>query len=318
MRTKLRIRPRFWQASPELRPRWRWLPLSLVFRMQRMAVRSTQKAPRSLVSSSTSFSIIARHSHFHINEGSRSLTHTIQKDTLIFTRPQIQHPAAGNNSGWPVTNSLNIASIRERHIETHLHVRRVPEKRRTFLSTDRLTRVINEVFSHPASLGTGSAEGRILTPAHRRKVQPVFFRPRTSSLALSKPLPLSGRAEAIRTQRVESLMEHRPAPQLRIADRPMVEPIRTESATPSSVKQVWRRTQLRSPDLSSESATRSSISKSVPAGSKVSYKVDPPIGAASPAPTAFKLEGPVMDRLAEDVMKRIERHLRIERERRGM
>jgi hypothetical protein len=31
-----------------------------------------------------------------------------------------------------------------------------------------------------------------------------------------------------------------------------------------------------------------------------------------------KVEGPTMERIAEDVMKRIERHLRIERERRGL
>jgi hypothetical protein len=52
--------------------------------------------------------------------------------------------------------------------------------------------------------------------------------------------------------------------------------------------------------------------------------VDPSAGAAAPrggrpqASPAFALDGPVIDRLAEDVMQRIERRLRIERERRGM
>jgi hypothetical protein len=38
----------------------------------------------------------------------------------------------------------------------------------------------------------------------------------------------------------------------------------------------------------------------------------------APLPPAFSLDGPAIDRLADDVMQRIERRLRIERERRGM
>jgi hypothetical protein len=38
----------------------------------------------------------------------------------------------------------------------------------------------------------------------------------------------------------------------------------------------------------------------------------------SPTPSLRKFEGVELDRLTDDVMKRIERHLRIERERRGM
>jgi hypothetical protein len=52
-----------------------------------------------------------------------------------------------------------------------------------------------------------------------------------------------------------------------------------------------------------------------------------PVGAVQPSaaralpvpPTpAFSLDGTAIDRLADDVMQRIERRLRIERERRGM
>ena len=54
--------------------------------------------------------------------------------------------------------------------------------------------------------------------------------------------------------------------------------------------------------------------------SPTSSTVFPPAaGPAAGVPAAvLRLEGPALDRLAEDVMQRIERRVRIERERRGM
>jgi hypothetical protein len=43
-----------------------------------------------------------------------------------------------------------------------------------------------------------------------------------------------------------------------------------------------------------------------------------PPAQQAPAAAAWNVEGPMMDRLAENVMQRIERRMRIERERRGM
>jgi hypothetical protein len=89
--------------------------------------------------------------------------------------------------------------------------------------------------------------------------------------------------------------------------------------TPRLIEQVWRQPQHKLRE-SSDVRRLPTISQSMVAESPVRAGIDPQPVAATPASVSVptKLEGPAMERLAEDVMRRIERHLRIERERRGI
>jgi hypothetical protein len=116
---------------------------------------------------------------------------------------------------------------------------------------------------------------------------------------------------------LEAAAEDQLMPRLRKAD-PLSAAVPAVPFTAPAVKQVWRQSQSPSREPSGEARGLPAAAQTAAADSPTHHRVDllPPAPASAVLPA--KVEGPTMERIAEDVMKRIERHLRIERERRGM
>jgi hypothetical protein len=315
MRTRIRIRPRIWLAPPKPLSRLGWVPLSLIFRKHRSPERPGQSAPRSPVVLFNVWSFLSQISHYHMREGRRLFARSTQHLCFFLNRTAAERPARTKDSRRPEASPFSLHS-RERRIETQLHYWRLHEWRQSFTTTDYLRKTAKEMTdaNRPRAW---SADDTVTSAPDRLLATPGLLRARIFAPAF----PLSPHQHdvpgTIKRQTLEAVVEDRLTLRLPKAD-PQAAPVPAVPFTVPAVQQVWRQPQLPSRRSLGETRGLPTATQSTTADSSTHHKIDllPPASASVVLPA--KVEIPTMERIAEDVMKRIERHLRIERERRGM
>jgi hypothetical protein len=314
MKPRIHIRPRIWLALPKPLARLGWVPLSLIFRRQRLNERPVKSAAGSHISLFNVVSFLAQIRRYHTNEGRQIFARSIQHHHFLLNRVAAQRPASARDSQRPEASVFH-ERHRERSIETLLRFSRLVESKQSFRATRRVWEITKHLAENrpPRFL---SAETMATTPAHRLLVIPELLRLRLFDAASPFSHQQQEANGAMRRQTAEAVVEGRLTPRLRKADpQPGSNP---PALTVPSVKQVWRQPQPAARESSSETRRLPTAAQATPVDSPTQHRVDllPPAPASTILPG--KVDSPTMERIAEDVMKRIERHLRIERERRGM
>lgn len=333
MTTEPRIRPRLWMAMRRLstdapaRSRLRRTPLSLIFRRQRKPARVTAAPIGKAAAAITPVPILRleRHVH-HTHEGARvsvtggrDIVHSTVRTATLRTVQQM-----------PGVSRLSPA--REVQVQSERHSIRFDH----LTHRDRLTNVqdVQRVpavehhtwtpFTMARAFGAPHTEGLrrpLDRPATEFRHAPITSRPQVflAQLHHRQVLPMET-MEIVRRVRPASV-EHRldraaQRPNVQIGERTLA--FRSHAPRPDTVPIVWRNQRRDEARAESESSAGYAPGNSsrTPAGLPHSRDEAPaaaPAPAAIPAPVALNL-----DRLAEDVMRRIDKRTRIERERRGM
>jgi hypothetical protein len=318
MTSGIRIRPRFWLAPDKTGARWNWAPLSLIFRKQRLPQRPITGAPASLVSFFRAVSFLSGNNHFHTHESKQILRRSVHHLHFSIARYAAKHPASAKELRRPEATVLSV-SMRERSIEKHLRSRILHERQESFTSA----RHLREFTTQAAEVhgpGARTIEPMIASPAQRLLMPPRLFRSRIGGPASPQAEGHREPRRIIRGNTLDVVVGERVTPRLRRMALPSTPPS-SVTFRPRSVEQVWRQPpQQPSRESSREKHPLTTASQTTTAEAPVHTRV----GASPAAPTTVpvfaptKLEGPALERLADDIRKRIERHLRIERERRGI
>jgi hypothetical protein len=315
MRMAIRIRPRFWLAVVEPRTRWGWVPLSLIFRKQRLRERPIPGVPRSLLSLFQAFWSLSQIRHFHAHENRQTFAHSIQHQRFSLKRTANERPVSTTVLRRPEA-PVGSVPLPEQSIEKQLRSWTLHELRQSFVIARHLreiTKQVAEAHGRPA----WPAESMIVAPARQLLATPGLPPRRISEPASPQPESQREVLRATRRTTCDVVVEEQLTSRLRKTQLESAAPSEAPF-TPRSVDQVWRRPQHPSREPSSDTRRLPAATQSAVAESPVHTRIDPPPMAPAPAFLPTKLEGLALERLADDVMKRIERHLRIERERRGI
>ena len=316
MRIQIRIRPRFWLALRTMHTRWSWVPLSLIFRKQRLPERSTPLAPGSQTSLFRTFSLVTHNHHFYAYEKNKILRHSVQHQHFSVARATVERPASAGPLGHPKITVLNMP-LRERSVETQLRSWILRDHRQSF--TERHLRETTKQGAEVQGQGAPPIESMVAAPAQSLLTPPRLFHPRIGDPSSSRPESYREPLRAIHRKAFDLLVQEQIMPRLRRVELSSA-PDPGFRFSPRSVEQVWRQPKQTLPEPSSERPMLPTISQTTIAESPVPARIAPSGLAHATVPVLIptKIEGPAMERLAEDVMRRIERHLRIERERRGI
>jgi hypothetical protein len=317
MRIQIRIRPRFWLALRTMHTRWSWVPLSLIFRKQRLPERLTPGAPGSQTSWFRAFSFVSHNNHFYAYEKNKIVRRSVQHRHFSVARATVERPASAGALGHRNITVLNMP-LRERSVETQLRSSILRDHRQSF-TIERQLREITKQVAEVQGQGARPIESMTAAPAQRLLTPPRLFRPRIGDPSSSRPESHREPFRAIHRKTFDLLVEEQITPRLRREELPAA-PDPGFRFSPRLVEQVWRQPKQSSPEPSSERPALPTVSQTIIAESPVPTRIAPSglTPATMPVLVPTKIEGPAMERLAEDVMKRIERHLRIERERRGI
>jgi len=314
MRTRIRIRPRISPASPQPLSRLGWVPLSLIFRKQRSPERPGPSAPRSSVVLFNVWSFLTQIRQYHMQEGRQLFARSSLSLHFFLNRYAAERPPSTKDFRRPQAGALSLQS-REASIETQRRFWRLHVWRQSFTTADYLKRITKEVMDtyYPR---VQSADGTSASPADRLLTAPELqARIFTPGFPLS--LPQREVSGAVRRQASETVVEDRLRTRLRKVNAKSAR-VPAFPFTVPAVQQVWRQGQL---PLRGSLGEKQSLPAAIPsttADSSNQHKVELLPPASAPVVLPPKVEVLSMERIAEDVMKRIERHLRIERERRGM
>ena len=226
----------------------------------------------------TQVSTTVQHRHRHV------IRHDHAPFAISPERPQTvlvnRRPVVGNSDAdsWP---NAQARAIRPRIARPDYHddIVRAPASRPTRLGPSHVVSWMSSPFEEPA-LACTQAPSRLIVHRLQRRI-------------MSAAPAVVDEAEALLVvrQRAASLVWRRTRGTEDPNESTMQSSIRQASATPRT--------------------DRSNDSPSAAAMSSGRF-------AAAPPPAILKLDGPAIDRLAEDVMQRIDRRVRIERERRGL
>ena len=340
MTTITRIRPRAWPGRrplPELPAaparRW-WKPLSLMFRALRLRPRTEPAAarPGAPPAAHAPVTHVHRAHETHLHEGPRVTVSRFEAGRLAAAALRIQW-AQGNHAEAPrlalpprnpdlrIVREMRVASavrtlvrnetIRETHVTGGRDVFRSWKTEKVLLGggdarqsrfrhieesapqspTVRLTRIV------------GTLDAPVFSPRARVTDRPRAVRPEVSSLRDDRVEPrLSRSTQSNQADRVEQTMA--------AAIRRDAVPLEWRSRAPIAAVPESADATIRPKGTPSNPSPPAAITVATEPATRVA-----PIAPAAPPP---KIEGPALDRLAEDVMQRIERRVRIERERRGI
>jgi hypothetical protein len=340
MRFKLHIRPRAWQPrgaviNSKSVPAFGWRPLSLIFRRQRPRRPSEEKAARPPVSSELPAPIVrmSSHLHYHTHQGTRTVLPRAERAFAFAPLPvrnvELRLLSSAQSGPQParITEQL---TLRQDRILSHerLESRSRSEREESSVVLRHVTRwrMLERSVTKVAS-EVGRASERFESqppPASASRVASL----RRPSLRLQAGSMVDSGSDGMVRAPVSRVLSA-PAAGL---EAPMARHARRNiaAAKPESppqvvfrrphVSMVWRKEQPRAEALGASSIPAqvrlsADAPRAAPNGSAV------PLGGAvlgTPSPGLLKLDGPAIDRLAEDVMQRIDRRIRIERERRGM
>lgn len=315
MRNQIRIRPRFWLVLPERGARWGWVPLSLIFRKQRFASGPAQSVsvwPVYLLRAVTFLSRITQH---YTHDTRQIFARSIELHHFFLNRAAAERAAPARDSRGEGVSVFNF-NRGERRIEALLRLWTFHESRQSF-ATAHLFRAATKRMTedlHPAARAVESGNA---APASRLRTIPDFARPRLFEARSSLTLRLQDVQAVPRKQTWEALAEDRLAPRFRRVDSRPVATAAVSFAAPS-VSQVWRQPMRESRDPIRETRDLPGIAQNRMIDSSAPNRIESSALMQSLGVPPPRIEGLAMDKIADDVMKRIERHLRIERERRGI
>jgi len=316
MRTEPRIRPRAWLQVGESGWGPRWRPISLLFRRRQKPADPTPAPHLRPVFQSNSISYFSRHTRHNVREGHRFP----QWNYFVVERPRV-HASLERSAAPSVpapTHRVDVVNRLERRIENYLHVATTRHTERILAASGQTLHVFRDTASAPAAsspqrLGLPDPPPAGFSTGNRMK-RPRAVDSEVAGLARKFDPPAG-----VRRPHKELVLEHRLATRLRTVEEPAAREPR-KSVTPlRSAEQVWRRATPSLPEIQDQAARPAH--KGTAAAAAAQGQAAETVRAERSAPLATapaRIEGPALDRLADDVMKRIERHLRIERERRGI
>ncbi|HLK48657.1 MAG TPA: hypothetical protein VKT49_11015 [Bryobacteraceae bacterium] len=317
MTAQPRIRPRVWPSGAQRRVPWYW-PVSLIFRKVLSRYQPAAIAPRVWGSPSGTRSYFTHH-HYHTQQATRLVSQYVAANTFLLAQPALAAPP-GVGALRHLHVPRKLTNIRERSVETRHLFSGTHELRRAFRATHRVDWLERNAKAGNTAPAAGSAGDLKPAPVLRQSIRSEMREPRVYSANTALRTWLAAPPAAIGRWHEDKPAIHRQASRWRPAGEGAPPLPRPASTAPSPVHQVWRRNppslreargETPSPASNPGRVSENAPSRAFPEPSR--SRID-----SAPAQAAFRLEGPAMDRLAEDVMKRIERHLRIERERRGI
>lgn len=316
MMARIRIRPRLWMAANPARAPWRWIPLTLLFRKRRLAARPAPAVAQAHSTSSQTVSYYTRHLHHHTHEGARIASRTHLLETILREQSKAVQPTPKDDARPASATPMPPLHTRERSMEMRLSTRVTHDLEQLHTRIHRIETIARESDVTRLERIDAFAIDKILMPAQQR-----FLVHRTEPGNMGQAFPARRRS-------IHRTIDIQPEPSPSKITRPSLtrrwaaEPDRTADvhaslAAPMPVQQVWR-TQQPGRESAREAASAFSPASGAASASHSQFAAQPQASnQATPLPAPRKLDGPEMDRLTDNVMKRIERHVRIERERRG-
>jgi hypothetical protein len=340
MTARQRIRPRTWTTErhhtamtqvPET-SRWRWIPLSLVFRRRRSPrAAAAATPPAAAAQQPIILNRLAQHIHYHARENTRIFTQFAGVAVNVIMRTLAVE--AGSSPVVVSTNRVEgLIAVHSRREMRLLHSERVARHDR-FSTSERVvnvSRLARTVTERTATRETAATFAEpVLRQARANRHQFVQRPPALRLPAITRMQVFAERVVRLQppvttiaapfSRPGATVMEHRLARRSHRAEEPQRPAWSEPSSRHNPVPIVWRKAQSNS-DPSLPPAAQFEGATSRPGAAPVSvHAAEPARSITNAAATpALKLDGPALDRLAEDVMKRIDRRMRIERERRGI
>ena len=294
----------------------RWIPLSLVFRKRRLQARRAPEVSAARPSVMLSQSFFTRHLHYHTHESPRILRRGELREIIERERSEVAMLAVA-----PLPTPTSVFStllLRERGMETRLGSRLLRDVEQVQNRIHRIERIVREAESVRVERQSAGIPDALAAPALRQPRMRLQTVPDPAGRTPVRHERYIERPSTIRMEPPQSRIVRETLRKRSAAEAPLPTEARVFHAAQPPVQQVWR-AERPSRESATETAAVSQQSSAAPpsallpsAGIAAQTNASP----ASPA-VARKFDGPEMDRLANDVMKRIERHVRIERERRG-
>lgn len=317
MTARFRIRPRIWTTGGAVRTPWLWTPLALIFRKRRLMPRPAPASPAGLPQAIHPVSFFARHLHYHTQEGARILPRGEMRETVVREQSRVAAPN-GTESARPASaNPVPPLHPRERATDTRLRLRVMQDVAHVNTRILRIERIAGETEVTRLKRQAAPAVEAIVAAAKRQfRTRPPAW-PAAADRVSAPRVRFIERTAETRMEPPQSKAARETPRRWRAAEPPRVTETHAAFGAPLPAQQVWRVQQpprdqavetMRTPSAAMAQASPTlSMSAAAPA----------PRGFVAPHPAARSLEGPEIDRLADNVMKRIERRVRIERERRG-
>jgi hypothetical protein len=277
----------------------------------------TPLAPASWTSLFRAFSFVSHNNHFYTYEKDKILRQSVQHRHLSVPRATVERPVSAAAPGHTNITVLSMP-LRDRSVETHRRSWILRDHRQSFTIERHLKENTKQGAEVPGR-GPRPIESMIAAPAQWLLTPPQLFSARIGEPSSSRPEGHWQTLREIRRKTLALLVEEQITPRLRRVELP-ISPDPGFPFSPRVVEQVWRQPKEPSGESSSQRQALPKASQNTIAESAVPPRIAPSGLAPATVPVFLpaKIEGPTMERLAEDVMKRIERHLRIERERRGI
>lgn len=317
MTARLRIRPRLCTARSAAQAPWRWIPLSLVFLKRRLAVRPAPAIAQASSASPQPVSYFTRHLHYHTYEGARIFLRTNLRETILREQSEMLRSSPRVAARPDPASSVLLLHTHERGMETRLGLRVTRDQEQVYTRIHRIERIARE--SEIARLQrtiTSAVDTMVLSAQQRFPIKRLAWSNDASRALAARGRSIERTAE-IRMEPPQSKITRETPTRWRSTERSRAADVSASFAVPAPIQQVWRmqpahESTRETVSTFSPTAGAQPVSRSQFAATQI------PTGNQTPKPPALrKLDGPEMDRIADNVMKRIERHVRIERERRG-
>jgi hypothetical protein len=202
-------------------------------------------------------------------------------------------------------------------MEMRLGLRVTHDQVQMYTHTHRIERIARESeIARTERISTSVADTTILPAQQRFRIQQLVW-PHDPSQAFAAQGRSVERTAEIRVKPPQSKTTREMPTRWRGAQRSRAADVHAFFLAPAPVQQVWRTQQAR--EFAPETVSTRSPAAGTPHAprSQLAAAQTQTSSQTPPASALRKLDGAEMDRLADNVMKRIERHVRIERQRRG-
>jgi hypothetical protein len=261
-----------------------------------------------------STTLFAKHLHIHRHENPRVFPRRAIDESLVYVTRREERSTTSKLLQRQATDHFTFTTRELRTVDTILRHRIDRDRELINTRLRGLSRATTEVSPTSEHRHSGSTNDTAPTSrlAHRASLRSLYTLEAKRQEVRRLEIAAAGGSES-----ATSLIRHRAAPLAR-EEAAHGSNIRARLTHPRAVEQVWR--------------TQNTGNESIP-GVLVKQErfvhtpqspTTPPIPGLGPVLSSAasssmrRFEGPEIDRLADDVLKRIERHVRIERERRGM
>jgi len=326
MKTDPRLRPRTWMSrrrDPVILDsplRW-WRPLSLIFRHQRSHVRlpEPQTLPGASHSQPTLTTHLERHAHYHTHLSARLFVQDGRGDRIRLSRTPENDWRRFHDARIPHRIADVVVRIRpERRIINAERLFNISQLLRSRTTEQNVTRLAHHVETRQLTRGFHPMPRPLSGISVRQFRDAVPIVQRTKH-RLDTIESFSSTAPTTTSQMSRAPLEHRARRRTRDPGEPSAERLRERFVEQHRVPIVWRQGLADRNEANGAGRAQGAEFRvaSAPAVHEPSALPRASVSSMSPV-TVAKLDGPAIDRLADDVMQRIDRRIRIERERRGI